>query len=154
MATIYYGRVSSRDQNLARQIEAFKNMGASDEQIITDKKSGKDFDRENYQALKSVMGLRRGDTLIVKELDRLGRDKEAIKKELEYWNQKGVRVKIIDLPTSMIDIATGQEWVMDMVNNILIEVLGAIAEQERLKIRSRQDEGIEAMPVIDGKRTS
>lgn len=154
MATIYYARVSSKDQNLARQIEAFKRLGAADEQIITDKESGKNFEREGYQALKSIMGLRCGDTLIVKELDRLGRNKAAIKAELEYWKQKGVRVKIIDLPTTMMDFPEGQDWILDMVNNILIEVLGAIAEQERLKIKSRQAEGIAAMPVKNGKKVS
>ncbi|MDO5423926.1 MAG: recombinase family protein [Eubacteriales bacterium] len=154
MATIYYGRVSSKDQNLARQIEAFKRLGADDSEIITDKESGKNFEREGYQALKSVMGLRKGDTLVVKELDRLGRNKSAIKEELEYWKKKGVRVKVIDLPTTMMDIPDGQDWILDMVNNILIEVLGAIAEQERLKIRSRQAEGITAMPRKDGKKVS
>lgn len=154
MAIIYYGRVSSKDQNLARQIEAFKKLGAKDDEIITDKESGKNFEREGYQALKSVMGLRRGDTLVVKELDRLGRNKAAITSELQYWKNKGVRVKVIDLPTTMIDIPDGQEWILEMVNNILIEVLGTIAEQERLKIRSRQAEGIAAMPVRNGKKFS
>lgn len=154
MATIYYGRVSSKDQNLARQIEAFKRLGAKDDEIITDKESGKNFEREGYQALKSVMGLRRGDTLVVKELDRLGRNKADITSELQYWKNKGVRVKVIDLPTTMIDIPDGQEWILEMVNNILIEVLGTIAEQERLKIRSRQAEGIAAMPVRNGKKFS
>lgn len=151
---IYYARVSTKDQNLSRQIDAFKKLGAKDEQIICDKASGKDFEREGYQALKGVMGLRAGDTLIIKELDRLGRNKEAVKKELEYWKLKGIRVKVIDLPTTMVDVQTGQEWIIDMINNILIEVLSSIAEQELIKIKTRQSEGLRSMPVINGKRIS
>ena len=68
--TFYYARVSTRDQHLDRQIEAFKNMGAEDRDIICDKESGKDLNRTGYAALKNAM-LRPGDTLIVKSLDRL-----------------------------------------------------------------------------------
>ena len=152
---IYYARVSSKDQNLARQIELFKSLGATDEQIITDKKSGKDFDREGYKSLKSAMGLRKGDTLVVKELDRLGRDKQAIKEELEYWRSKGVRVQVCDIPTTMQDFPEQQAWVQDMINNIIIEVYSTIAEQERLKIKQRREEGMAAMPINeDGKKVS
>ena len=140
--TYYYARVSSKEQNLARQIEAFKNLGATDREIICDKESGKNFERTGYQALKTTL-LRSGDTLIVKSLDRLSRSKTDIRNELEYFKNNGIRLKVIDLPTTMMDLPKGQEWVFDMVNNILIEVLGTIAEQERLTIRSRQREGIE-----------
>ena len=139
----YYARVSSRDQNLDRQIEAFKKLGADEREIICDKESGKDFNRSGYQALKTTM-LRSGDTLIVKSLDRLSRNKTDIKTELQYFKDNNIRLKVIDLPTTMMDFPEGQEWVFDMVNNILIEVLGAIAEQERLTIHKRQREGIEA----------
>lgn len=152
---IYYARVSSKDQNLARQIELFKSMGATDEQIITDKKSGKDFNREGYLSLKSAMGLRSGDTLVIKELDRLGRNKDAIKEELEYWKSKGVRVMVCDIPTTMMELPDNSQWVIDMVTNILIEVLSTIAEQERLKTKNRREEGVSSMPIgEDGKRHS
>ena len=152
---IYYARVSSKDQNLARQIELFKSLGATDDQIITDKKSGKDFNREGYQSLKSAMGLRKGDTLGVKELDRLGRDKQGIKEELEYWKAKGVRVQVCDIPTTMQDFSEGNTWVQDMINNIIIEVYATMAEQERIKIKTRREEGMAAMPVNeDGKKYS
>ena len=141
--TFYYARVSSKDQNLDRQITAFKSLGADDRDIITDKESGKDFDRAGYQALKNGM-LRQGDTLVVKSLDRLSRNKRDIKKELEWFKENDIRVKIIDLPTTMIDLPKEQDWVTDMVNNILIEVLGTIAEQERATIKQRQAEGIQA----------
>lgn len=141
--TFYYARVSSREQNLDRQIEAFKKLGADEREIICDKESGKNLERSGYQALKNTM-LRGGDTLIVKSLDRLSRNKTDIKNELQYFKDNNIRLKVIDLPTTMMDLPKGQEWVFDMVNNILIEVLGTIAEQERETIRKRQREGIDA----------
>ena len=139
----YYARVSTKEQNLDRQLAAFKALGASERDIITDKESGKNLDRAGYQALKTTM-LRTGDTLVVKSLDRLSRNKGDIKAELQYFKEHGIRVKIIDLPTTMTDFPTGQEWVLEMINNILIEVLGTIAEQERATIKQRQREGIES----------
>ena len=141
--TYYYARVSSKEQNLDRQIAAFKALGASDRDIITDKESGKDFNRAGYTALKNTM-LRRGDTLVVKSLDRLSRSKNDIKNELQFFKDNGIRLKVIDLPTTMMDLPKEQDWVFEMVNNILIEVLGTIAEQERATIRKRQAEGIAA----------
>ena len=146
----YYARVSSREQNLDRQIEAFKKLGADEREIICDKESGKDFNRSGYQALKNNM-LRSGDILVIKSLDRLSRNKSDIKNELQYFKDNGIRLKVIDLPTTMMDLPEGQEWVFDMVNNILIEVLGTIAEQERQTIRKRQREGIDAAK-LKGKR--
>ncbi len=141
--TYYYARVSSKEQNLDRQIEAFKALGAKERDIITDKESGKDLNRTGYTALKNAM-LRRGDTLIIKSLDRLSRNKTDIKNELQFFKDNGIRLKVIDLPTTMMDLPQGQEWVFEMVNNILIEVLGTIAEQERKTIKERQAEGIAA----------
>lgn len=88
--------------------------------------------------------LRPGDTLVVKSLDRLSRNKADIKMELQFFKENGIRLKVIDLPTTMIELPAGQEWVFEMANNILIEVLGTIAEQERETIRRRQREGINA----------
>ena len=141
--TYGYARVSTKEQNLDRQMIALQAQGIDERNIIIDKESGKDFDRKGYQSLKNTM-LRRGDTLIVKSLDRLSRKKCHIKKELEYFKEHGIRLKVIDLPTTMIDFTDGQEWVLEMVNNILIEVLGTIAEQERASIKQRQAEGIAA----------
>lgn len=141
--TYYYARVSSSQQNLDRQIAAFKSLGANDREIITDKASGKNLDRNGYQALKTTI-LRRGDTLVVKSLDRLSRNKADIKNELEYFKENGIRLKVLDLPTTLIDLGEGQEWIFEMINNILIEVLSSIAEQERKTIKLRQQEGIAA----------
>lgn len=137
-----YIRVSSKDQNPERQFEAIKEFEKEikDENIYLDKQTGKDFNREKYQELKSV--LREGDTLIVKELDRLGRNKKMIKDELSFLKNEGIRVKILNIPTTLMDLPEENAWVIEMVNNILIEVLGAIAEDERKKIIERQAEGI------------
>lgn len=142
MENVYgYARVSTREQNLDRQIAALREYVADERDIITDKESGKDFDRTGYQYLRERL-IRPGDTLIVKSLDRLGRNKEQVMEELRHYRSDGVRVKILDLPTTMIDLPNGQDWIVEMVNNILIEVLASIAEQERLTIRQRQAEGI------------
>ncbi len=141
--TYYYARVSSREQNLDRQIAAFKALGAQEREIITDKESGKNLERTGYQALKNAI-LRPGDTLVVKSLDRLSRNKRDIRNELQYFRDNRIRLKIMELPTTMIELPEGQEWVFEMVNNILIEVLGTIAEQERETTHKRQAEGIAA----------
>ena len=138
-----YIRVSSKDQNEERQVLALKNFCKELElkNIFIDKESGKNFERENYQKLKSI--LREGDTLIIKELDRLGRNKEGVKEELNYFKENKIRVKILNIPTTLMDIPEENSWIFDMINNIMIEVLGAVAEEERNKIRARQKEGIE-----------
>ncbi len=141
--TYGYARVSTREQNEDRQIEALIRFGVPEQNIIVDKASGKDTEREGYQYLKRQI-LRRGDTLVIKELDRLSRNKADIKKELEYFKDMGVRVKILDIPTTLTDFPPEQLWIQEMVTAILIEVLGSIAENERMKIRARQREGIEA----------
>ncbi len=137
-----YARVSTREQNEDRQLEALIRFGVPEQNIIIDKASGKDTEREGYQYLKRI--LRKGDTLVIKELDRLSRNKADIKRELEEFKAAGVRVKILDIPTTLTDFPPDHDWVMDMINAILIEVLGSIAENERRKIRARQREGINA----------
>lgn len=148
----FYGRISSKDQNLARQLESARRYKDID-RVFKDKQSGKNFNREEYLEMKAV--LKKGDEVIVHSLDRLGRNKEGIKEELAWFKENGIIVRILDVPTTMIEYPEGQEWLMDMVNNILIEVLGAFAEQERENIRKRQREGIDAMPVDkNGRRIS
>lgn len=136
----FYARVSTVEQNLARQIEAAKKYKGVDE-IFSDKMSGKNFNRVEYQRMKSM--LQRGDEVVVKSLDRLGRDKNLVKDEIQWFKEHGVKLRILDIPTTLIEM-DGQEWVGDMVTNILIEVMASVAEQERMMIRERQREGIEA----------
>lgn len=141
--TFGYARVSSVGQNLSRQIDALKKY-VKEENIVTDKQSGKSLDRPGYNALKGPLGLRKGDILVIKSLDRLSRNKEDLKQELVWFKEHGIQLQVIDLPTSMIQLEKGQEWIRDMVNNILIEVLSSMAEEERRVIAQRQREGIEA----------
>lgn len=136
----HYCRVSTRDQNLDRQTDALAKYRKAD-RVFCDKVSGKNFERPAYQEMKAVV--QAGDEVIVKELDRLGRNKDETKRELEWFKSRGVTVRILDLPTTLCDFS-GAEWVKDMVNNVLIEVLGAIAEQERAKIHQRMMEGLQA----------
>lgn len=141
--TYGYARVSTKEQNLDRQLIDLREHVADARDIITDKASGKDFERTGYKYLRDTL-LRAGDTLIIKSIDRLGRNKDAIKRELEHFKAAGVRVKVLDLPTTMTEWPEGQAWAGDMINAILIEVLAAIAEQERVTMRKRQAEGIAA----------
>ncbi len=137
-----YARVSTARQHEDRQIQTLQEFGIEDRSIVVDKESGKDFNRLGYLSLKEKL-LRRGDTLVITELDRLGRNKEMVKRELEWFKAAGVRVKILNVPTTLIDCG-GQDWVLDMVSNILIEVMASVAEEERVKIHQRQEEGISA----------
>lgn len=136
----FYARVSTSEQNLARQLEVAKKYKNVDE-VFADKMSGKDFERVEYQRMK--LALREGDEVVVKSLDRLGRNKEALKHEIEWFKAHGVTLRLLDIPTTLIDMP-GQAWVGEMVTNILIEVMASFAEQERINIRERQREGIEA----------
>ncbi len=141
-------RVSTKEQNLDRQYEALKSYVTDKKYIYSDKASGKDMEREDFQNMLKAM--RSGDTLYIKSIDRLGRNKQQIKEYLQYFKNEGIRVKVIDLPTTMIDIQEGQEGILDMVNNILIEVYTTLAQQERETIRQRQKEGI-AVAKAKGK---
>jgi DNA invertase Pin-like site-specific DNA recombinase len=136
-----YIRVSTKDQNLNRQLQALQGYVTDEKYIYSDKASGKDMEREGFQNMLKAM--RKGDTLYIKSIDRLGRNKAQIKDYLEQFKKEGIRVKIIDLPTTMQDVPEGQEWVIDMINNIIIEVYTSIAQQERETILQRQREGID-----------
>jgi len=135
-----YGRVSSKGQNLDRQIEAFKKMGILERDIYTDKASGKDFDRENYKALKKVM--RVGDTLIIYSLDRLGRNYTEIRKEWEELTKEiCVKIKVLDMP--LLDTTKAKNELTEMfIADLVLQVLSYVAENERNNIRARQEQGI------------
>ena len=143
MAVYGYARVSSKEQNLDRQIQQLSQYVETDK-ILMDKARGKDLNRPAYKALKGTLGLRLGDTLVITSLDRLSRNKDQIRKELEYFKRNGIQLKILDLPTSLITVPEGQTWILELITNFLKEVLSSMAEQERLTIRKRQAEGIAA----------
>jgi len=136
-----YARVSSADQNLDRQIQALTEYGISERDIITDKVSGKDFNRQGYIALKNQI-LRQGDTLVIKELDRLGRDYEQMKNEWHELGQLGIDIVILDMP--ILNTREKSDLEKALIANIVFELLAYTAEKERRKIKTRQEEGIAA----------
>ena len=152
MAKYFSARVSSKDQNLARQLAEAKKYGIPQENVFCDKVTGRKVDRPEYDRMKSLV--QKGDEVYFKELDRIGRAKHLIKEELEWFKEQGVIVRVLDVPTTLIEFPAGQEWVLEMVNNILSEVLGTIAEQEWKKTKQRREEGIAAMPVVNGRKVS
>ena len=137
-----YARVSTDEQNLDRQIEALlPYVDNVRKNIFDEKKSGKDLDRVKLQALMVLLS--EGDILYVTSLDRLGRNKSDIKEALQIFDSKGVSVRILDLPTTMMDAKDDiTAATIKMINGILIDVLGYVAETERKFIKKRQAEGI------------
>ena len=151
MVTYAYERVSTRDQNLERQeiaIKQFRPM-ISDTNIFRDKYTGKTFDRPQYNSMKIILEhiVKASDDnemieVVVEELDRLGRDSEGIKKELQWFKDHNICVRILEIPTTLLDIQKENAWVMELINQILIEVYSAMAQQELEKRAKRQAEGI------------
>lgn len=134
-----YARVSSKEQNLDRQIQALTEYGVSDRDIVTDKASGKDFNRTGYITLRESL-LRQGDTLIIKELDRLGRNMDMIKEEWNILLKNGIDIIVIDTP--MLNTKGKDTIEKTLISNIVFELLSYMAQKERDKIKSRQAEGI------------
>ena len=142
MAQIFgYARVSTREQNEARQLLALREFGVEDERIFTDRQSGKDFDRPAYRRL--VRRLRPGDTLAVKSIDRLGRNYREI---LEQWriltHERRVGVVVLDMP--LLDTRQERDLAGTLTADIVLQLLSYVAETERVLIRQRQAEGIAA----------
>ena len=137
-----YCRVSSQGQNLDRQIDALKAAGVNERDIFTDKASGKDFRRQAYETMKSL--LREGDELIILDLDRLGRNYSQIAEEWqEITKTKGCDIVILNCPilsTKRSDNSLDTRLIADIMFNLL----AYIGEKERTAIRQRQREGIEA----------
>lgn len=133
-----YMRVSTEQQNLDRQEEALIKYGVNPNNIISDKASGKDFNREGYIKLKKC--LKSGDTLVIKELDRLGRNSNLIKEEWQDLKNKNIDIIVIDQP--ILNTAGKDDLTKNLISNIVFELLTYMAEQERLKIKKRQAEGL------------
>lgn len=134
---IGYCRVSTNEQNLDRQIESLKKYGC--ERIYCDKATGKSFDRPEYLRLKDA--LRSGDTLVVHEFDRLGRNKRLTLKEIQYFKDNQIRLVALNLPTTQLD--TYDNLMLETINNIIIELYTMMAQDEIEKREKRQREGIE-----------
>jgi DNA invertase Pin-like site-specific DNA recombinase len=135
-----YVRVSSMDQNVSRQVDDMERIGLMSEQIIIDKCSGKDFERENYQLLRGI--LKKGDLLIVKSIDRLGRNYKMIMDEWYYLTKK-VECDILVLDMPLLDTRTeAKNLVGKFISDIVLQILSFVAETERDHIKKRQAEGI------------
>lgn len=134
-----YIRVSSSDQNIDRQLEEMVQLGINERDIYIDKQSGKDFERPQYKALKTV--LRSGDVVYIKSIDRFGRNSREIKKEWQDITQDiGADIKVLDMP--LLDTTQYKDLIGNFVSNLVLEVLSFVAEQERENIKQRQQEGI------------
>ena len=136
-----YMRVSTREQNEDRQRLAMREYGVPEENLYLDKQSGKDFERPGYQELLKT--LQSGDTLVIKSIDRLGRNYDEI---LEQWRlltkEKQVWISVLDMP--MLDTCADRDLLGRLIAEIMLQVLSYVAQQERDFIRQRQKEGIEA----------
>lgn len=143
MTNIYgYARVSSKDQNEARQIIALSQFPVKKENIYIDKFSGKDFDRPKYSELIKI--LKKQDILVIKEIDRLGRNYEEI---LEQWLviTKEIKADIVVLDMPLLDTRTRKENLTGtFIADLVLQILSYVAETERQSIKQRQREGIEA----------
>ena len=146
-----YHRTSTKEQHLDRGVaeitEYCKQNHLDLERIYTDQQTGKNFNRPRYQVLKEDV-LRPGDELIITEVDRLGRNKQDTLKELQYFKDNNIRVKILELPTTLMDYSkldnSMAQMLMETVNNMIIELYAAMAQSEIEKKEKRQREGIQA----------
>jgi len=139
--TYGYIRVSTREQNEARQLAAMRKFGIAEENIVVEKMSGKDFHRPLYQQL--VGNLRPEDVLVVKSIDRLGRNYTEI---LEQWGlitkQRQAAIVVLDMP--LLDTRQGRDLTGTLIADIVLQLLSYVAQTERENIRQRQAEGIAA----------
>ena len=135
-----YIRVSTKQQKIDRQYEEIKEFGVDDKHIYIDKESGKDFDRTNYQKL--IRKIKKDDLLIIKSIDRLGRNYHMILDEWARITKKiGADIKVIDMPLLDTRIE-GRNLVGKFISDIVLQVLSFVAENERTNIKQRQAEGI------------
>lgn len=136
-----YVRVSSQEQNEDRQLIAMAEAGVARENIFMDKQSGKDFERPNYKRL--MKKLRPGDTLIIKSIDRLGRNYEEIQNQWRIiTKEKKVDIVVIDMP--LLDTRRDKNLLGTFISDLVLQLLSFISENERATIRQRQAEGIAA----------
>lgn len=151
MAIYGYHRVSSKEQHLDRgvaEIEAYcTEHKLKLEKIFCDKQTGRNFDRPRYLVLRDDV-LRDGDTLIITELDRLGRDKRSTMKEIQHFRDSGIRLMVLELPTTLIDLSKMDnrlaQLMMETISNLMLELFASMSEAELEKKSKRQMEGIAA----------
>lgn len=145
-----YARVSTKHQNLERQIQALEEYGITKENLFIDKKSGKDFNRQDYQLLKQILKRTQNNVLVIKSIDRLGRNYQEIKRE---WEELATELKtdivVLDMP--ILDTRKYKDTMGNFISDLILQVLSYVAENERTNIRQRQAEGI-AIAKAQGKR--
>lgn len=136
-----YARVSAKDQSLARQLDALRELGLSDDMIFTDKASGKDFNRPSYRRL--MRRLKPGDVIFVKSIDRLGRNYQEI---IEEWRsitqKKGAHIVVLDMPLLDTRNDKGGGITSVFITDVVLQLLSYVAQVERESIKQRQAEGI------------
>ena len=134
-----YARVSSKDQKLERQLLELERFGIVKDNIYCDKQSGKDFDRTNYRLLRNK--LKKGDLLVIKSIDRLGRNYEMIIEEWIHITKK-INCDIVVLDMNLLDTRSDNNLVGKFISDIVLQILSFVAENERQNIKQRQAEGI------------
>lgn len=134
-----YARVSSKEQNEKRQLEAFKEFNIDERDIYIDKQSGKDFNRNQYNILKNV--LRENDVLVIKSIDRLGRNYNMI---IDEWKDitKNIKADIVVIDMPLLDTRKNKYLLGTFISDLILQILSYVAEQERTFIKQRQKEGI------------
>lgn len=136
-----YIRVSSTEQNEDRQLIALQKLGILQKNIYVDKQSGKDFNRPEYQ--KMIAKLRRGDTLYILSIDRLGRNYEEIQNQWRYLTKElGIDISVLDMP--LLDTRNGKDLMGTFIADLVLQILSFVAQSERENIKERQRQGIEA----------
>ena len=148
-----YARVSSREQNLDRQLQALLEYGIKEDHILWDKQSGKDFDRPAYKILTTQF-LRKGDLLVIMSIDRLGRNYSEMRDQWDLITKTiGADIKVLDMP--LLDTSSSTDNLDSrFLADLVLQILSYVAEKERENTRKRQRQGIDVMPVKDGKRYS
>lgn len=142
-----YGRISAKDQNEARQVQALIDFGIDERNIFIDKKSGKNFEREQYQLLKQILKRTKNNLLVIKSIDRLGRNYKEIQAEWQELMQY-TDIKILDMP--LLDTTLNKDLLGTFISDLILQVLSFCAENERKNIRERQAQGI-AIAKSQGK---
>jgi len=138
---IGYARVSTQLQKEDRQIIALTEYGVPKSAIYTDKQSGRDFERTNYKRM--LKKLKKGDVLVIKSIDRLGRSYKDVIKQWQYITQeKGADIIVLDMP--ILNTSLNKDLIGTLISDIVLQLLSYVAENERLNIRQRQAEGIAA----------
>lgn len=151
MKYIGYHRTSTKEQHLDRglaEIKAYcEQNGIPLKKIYTDQQTGKNFDRPRYTVMKEDV-LEAGDVLIITELDRLGRSKKDTMKEIQHYRDNGIRLMVLELPTTLMDLSkmdnSLQAMMLETINNMMLELYASMAQAEIEKKEKRQREGIKA----------